>query len=358
MANKTYRILTLGASYGSLLGAKLILAGHEVTMICLPEEANLINEEGIRVKIPVRGRDGLVEIDSRNALGAVHAAGPADVDPRDFDLIGLAMQEPQYRSPGVRELLNGVAVADVPVMSIMNMPPSPYLKRIPDIATVNIDACYTEAAVWSSFDPSMITLASPDPQAFRPPDEPVNHLQVSLPTNFKVARFESDKHTAILKELEQDIMDIRFDTGDGTAVELPVKLKVHESMFVPLAKWAMLCTGNYRCVTADDARAIRDAVHTDLDASASIYNWVREVCEALGANTNDLVPFEKYANAAQSLEKPSSAARALYAGAPNIERVDKLVQTLAASKGMQSDVLDETVALVDARLERNRAQVG
>ena len=106
------------------------------------------------------------------------------------------------------------------------------------------------------------------------------------------------------------------------------------------------------------ARAIRDAVHTDLDVSASIYAWVREVCEALGADASDLVPFEKYANAARGLAKPSSAARALYAGAPNIERVDKLVQILAASKGMQSDVLNQTVGLVDARLEQNRAQAG
>ena len=358
MADKTYRVLTLGASYGSLLGAKLILAGHDVTMVCLPEEADLINDEGIRVKIPLRGRDGLVEIDSRNAPGTIRAASPADVNPKDFNLIGLAMQEPQYRSPGVRELLDVVATSGVPVMSIMNMPPLPYLKRIPNIAAVDIDACYTEAAVWSRFDPAMITLASPDPQAFRPLDEPVNHLQVSLPTNFKVARFESDQHTAILKQLEQDIMGIRLDPGDGTALELPVKLKVYDSVFVPLAKWAMLCTGNYRCVTPGDARAIRDAVHTDLDASASIYKWVREVCEALGADINDLVPFEKYANAAQGLAKPSSAARALYAGAPNIERVDKLVQTLAASKGMQSDVLNQTVGLVDARLEQNRAQAG
>ena len=41
------------------------------------------------------------------------------------------MQEPQYRSPGVRELLDAVAKAKVPCMSIMNMPPLTYLKRVP-----------------------------------------------------------------------------------------------------------------------------------------------------------------------------------------------------------------------------------
>ncbi|MEK9725723.1 MAG: hypothetical protein VW405_19885, partial [Rhodospirillaceae bacterium] len=161
--------------------------------------------------------------------------------------------------------------------------------------------------------------------------------------------------TAILKQLEADIQAIRFDPGDGSALELPVKLRVHESVFVPLAKWAMLCTGNYRCVTPGDARAIKQAVHDDIDASAAVYAWVKSVCVGLGADGDDLVPFEKYANAAQGLAKPSSAARALYAGAPNIERVDLLVQTLAKSLGMQNDVLDETVALVNAKLEANRA---
>jgi hypothetical protein len=32
---------------------------------------------------------------------------------------------------------------------------------------------------------------------------------------------------------------VRFDTPEGK-IELPVKLKVHDSIFVPLAKWAML----------------------------------------------------------------------------------------------------------------------
>jgi len=34
--------------------------------------------------------------------------------------------------------------------------------------------------------------------------------------------------------------------------------------------------------------------------------------------------------------------------------VDKLVQTIAAQKGLRNPVIDEVVALVDAQLERNR----
>ena len=69
-----------------------------------------------------------------------------------------------------------------------------------------------------------------------------------------------------------------------------------------------------------------------------------------------MVPFEKYANAAESLISPSSAARALAAGAPNIERVDKLVQSIAKNTGKSLQSIDETVQLVDEWLEKNRAQ--
>ena len=347
------KILILGASYGSLLGAKLALAGHEVTLVCLPAEAALINSKGAIVRMPAKGREGLVEVNSRKLSGKLDAAGPTAVDPAGFDLVALAMQEPQYRSPEVRELLAKVAKSGVPCMSIMNMPPMPYLKRVPGIDAGRCKDCYTDASVWDSFEPRLMTLCSPDPQAFRPPDEEVNVLQVRLPTNFKVARFESEAHTAFLRELASDIEAARFDTGSGM-IELPVKLKVHESVFVPLAKWAMLLAGNYRCVQADTVRPIKEAVHGDLAASRAVYDWVVGLCISLGAVEADLVPFEKYAAAAASLGSPSSAARALANGAQNIERVDRLVQAIAAEKGMRNTTVDETVALVDAWLVRNR----
>ena len=95
-----YNILILGASYGSLLASKIMFGGHTVKLVCLPEEAGLINAEGFRVRMPIRGRADLVEIDSRTLPGKVSAGAAAEVDPNDYDLIGLAMQEPQYGSPG------------------------------------------------------------------------------------------------------------------------------------------------------------------------------------------------------------------------------------------------------------------
>jgi hypothetical protein len=346
------RILILGASYGSLLGIKLALAGHDVTLVCLPAESQLINTEGAIVRLPVKGREGLVEVRSKGLPGKLDACG-TDVDPSKFDLVGLAMQEPQYRSPGVNELLQKVAKSRVPCMSIMNMPPLPYLARIPGIDVAKCREAYTDPAVWDAFDPRLVTLCSPDPQAFRPPEDKVNVLQVRLPTNFKSARFESDAHTAILRELAAGIEAVRFDAG-GESIELPVKLKVHDSVFVPLAKWAMLMAGNYRCVGAEGMKPIKEAVHGDLAASRDVYQWVADLCVSLGASPDDMVPFDKYAAAAQSLGSPSSAARALAAGAPFIERVDRLVQSVAAQKGRSHPAIDETVRLVDQWLVRNR----
>jgi hypothetical protein len=348
-----HNILILGASYGSLLASKLMLAGHKVSLVCLPPEADLINAEGFRVRMPVKGRQGMIEIDSRKLPGKVSAGSVRDFDPKSFDLVGLAMQEPQYRSPGVRELLETIAKSKAPCMSIMNMAPLPYVKRIPGLNHAALALAYTDPSVWDHFDPATVTLCSPDPQAVRPPDEKVNVLQVTLPTNFKVARFDDDRMTSILRDLADDIEAVRMDTPEGR-IELPVKLKLHDSIFVPLAKWAMLLAGNYRCIAATGMRTAQEAVHSNIDESKSIYDFVNDLCVTLGAARSDLVPFEKYAAAAQSLTRPASAARALQNGAPYIERADKLVQLIARQKGKSHPAIDAIVALVDQRLEANR----
>jgi hypothetical protein len=348
-----YKILILGASYGSLLASKILFGGHSVKLVCLPEEAKLINSEGFRVRLPVRGRAEPVELDSRRLPGEVSAAGANEVDPHEYDLIGLAMQEPQYGSPGVRELLDAIANSHVPCMSIMNMPPLAYMRRISAVNSELIKLAYTAPEVWDRFDAGAITLCSPDPQAVRPAGEKLNVLQVTLPTNFKVARFDVERGNEILRHLESEIDAARFEAPGGK-IELPVKLRFYDSIFVPLAKWAMLITGNYRCITEHGMRTAKEAVHSDLEASRSIYDFVIEVCVRIGASRDELVPFEKYAAAAQELSRPASAARALNNGAPNIERADKLVQLVALQNGMAHPILEQIVVLVDRRLEANR----
>ncbi|MDD9877547.1 MAG: hypothetical protein OXR84_08920 [Magnetovibrio sp.] len=345
MANN---ILILGASYGSLLGTKLLMAGHDVTLVCRRKTAELINAEGTEVRLKLKGEDAHRAIRSTDLPGKLTASTPQDVTATDYDMVGLAMQEPQYAHHTLRTVLIRIAEERIPCLSIMNMPPLTFLKRIPGLDADKLGASYTDPGVWERFDPDFMTLCSPDPQAFRPPEEKPNVLHVGLPTNFKAARFADENANQLLKQLEADIAAVTLDGND-----VPVKLKVFDSIFVPLAKWSMLLTGNYRCITRDEPRSIRDAVHDDLAKSQEIYGFVDQLAQRLGADAGDAVPFEKYAKAAESLLKPSSAARAVAAGAPFIERVDVLVKLIAQELDMSNADIDETVDIVDDRLGEN-----
>src|SRR6202163_2431778 len=338
-------ILILGASYGSLLATKLLMAGHNVTLVCRNKTAELINRDGTEVRIKLRDEAVHRAIFSRNLPGKLDATTPADVDLSRYDLVCLAMQEPQYANHTVRVLMVKIAAAKLPCLSIMNMPPLPYLKRIPALAGMDLEEAYTNAQVWERFTPGLVSLCSPDPQAFRPPEEAANVLHVGLPTNFKASTFADEKHNRLLRELEADIDAVKLDGQD-----VPVKLKVFDSLFVPLAKWSMLLTGNYRCITLQEPQSIRDAVHSDLKLSQSIYDHVDAVARALGADPKDQVPFEKYAKAAESLLKPSSAAPGVASGGPFLERVDLLVKLISHELGVPNGEIDRTVDIVDQKL--------
>ena len=345
-----FNILILGASYGSLLATKLVMAGHDVTLVCRAETADLINREGTFTRLKLKDEDSHRTIASSGQPGRLAALSPEKVDPAGYDLVGLAMQEPQYGVPSIFALMRRIAEAGTPCLSIMNMPPLAYLRRIAGLEASGLAAAYSCPAVWDGFDPDRVTLCSPDPQAFRPPEEKPNVLHVGLPTNFKAAPFRDPAHEAMMQTLENDIAAVRLDGKD-----VPVKLKRFPSLFVPFAKWSMLLTGNYRCVLIDGVQPIRDAVHADQEISARIYRTVDDLVHRLGAENGDLVPFEKYASAAKSLLKPSSAARAIDAGIGEIERVDRLVQLIGRQFGVRDPAIDAIVAVVDSRLARNRA---
>jgi hypothetical protein len=321
------------------------MAGHNVTLVCRKNTAELINRDGTEVRIRLRDEATHRAIFSRDLPGKLDAVTPQDVDVSRYDLVGLAMQEPQYTNHTIRVLMVKIAAAEMPCLSIMNMPPLPYLKRIPALAGMELEEAYTNAQVWERFRPGLVTLCSPDPQAFRPPEEAPNVLHVGLPTNFKAAAFADEQHNALLRELEAGIDAVRLDGQD-----VPVKLRVFDSLFVPLAKWSMLLTGNYRCITPHEPRSIRDAVHADLKLSQSIYDHVDAIARRLGADPIDQVPFGKYAKAAESLLKPSSAARAVASGAPFIERVDLLVKLISHQLDAPNAEIDRTVQIVDQKL--------
>src|SRR3974390_1669214 len=190
------------------------------------------------VRIKLRDEATHRAIFSPDLPGTLDATLPADVDLSRYDLVGLARQEPQYTNHTIRVLMVKIAEAKLPCLSIMNMPPLPYLKRIPALADMDLEEAYTNAQVWERFKPELVSLCSPDPQAFRPPEEAANVLHVGLPTNFKAATFADERHNKVLRELEADIDAVTLDGHD-----VPGKLTGFDSLFVPLAKWSLRLTG-------------------------------------------------------------------------------------------------------------------
>ncbi len=100
-------------------------------------------------------------------------------------------------------------------MSIMNMPPLPYVKRIPGLDYDGAEAgLHRSAAVWDSFDPAYAHAVQPRPAG----DPPAGRARPTCcrsrcrPTS-RWRRFDDEKRTAILRQLEKDIEAVRFDTA-------------------------------------------------------------------------------------------------------------------------------------------------
>ena len=347
------RILVLGASYGLLAAAKISLAGHHVTLVCRRAEADTFLAQGAQVLIPTKDLTDRRALTLPTVAGVTHSGGilgvvdPAGVQPNQFDLAILAMGEPQYVAPEIADIIARIGQIGLPCLSLMNLLPATFLAAL-GLDISRLAPVYGSFDVWQTLSPSQITSASPDPQAVRLDPARPNDLTVTLASNFKVAPFVDASHQALIVRLAQDVDHIE---GPATAV----RIVAHRSRFVPLAKWPMLITGNCRCLRDGPPVSIGEAVHSELAESRQIYEWVSNTVRMIGASDNDLVPFDRYAAAAQSLSLPSSLARALYAKAPKIERVDLLVQIVAQELGQQSDTLNRIVDDIETALIRNRA---
>ena len=154
----------LGASFGALLGMRIAASGHRVTFVCRDREVAMINDGRLMLRLPARNSDAFVEIHSRHCPIRPDALVPNDVDPRSVDLVCLAMQEPSYSAPGVRELVGRIAAARAPCLSIMNMPLPPFLEHLTSLGNAELESIYTEPLLWAGFDKDLVTMASALPR--------------------------------------------------------------------------------------------------------------------------------------------------------------------------------------------------
>lgn len=200
--------------------------------------------------------------------------------------------------------------------------------------------------VWREFEPALFSLTSPDPQAIRPDPERPGLLQVTLASNFKAAPFDDVPAQKLLKSLAKDFTSLK--------PRVPVHLLAHSSVYIPLAKWPMLLTGNYRCLSESGVRTISETVTSELEQSAQVYEAVQVLLGQLGMPSKDRVAFEDYCKAARQLQRPSSVARSIVAGGKQVERTDRLILNLLRMHGLPEKPVAAIVAGIDARLIANK----
>lgn len=349
-------ILVLGASYGLVLGLKAAHSGHRVHFVCREHEVKLINAGKAYLQLPSKTDGSSVTLSAETAQCKPSAYTPEDLPNLDYDVCVLAMQEPQFSAPELTQLLTAIGAANIPLLSIMNMPLPIFLKGKLAISTDDLPGVWQSISAWQWLDATRFSAASPDPQAMMVQSSEALSVHVNHAANIKVAPFANAEDQRVLTDLAESIDGLRVQQK-GKMHRLGMRLIAHSDELVSMAKWPMLITGNFRCWTSRGPVSIADAVHADLDQSRSIYDWVGDLCATLASEANlpspTMVSFERYAQAAKSLTLPSSLARGLAAGATRVERVDLLLQGLASQRGMISPQLSVIVESVNDALQYN-----
>ena len=241
-------------------------------------------------------------LDSRKLPGKVTAGGAAGVNPKDYDLVGLAMQEPQYRSPGVRELLDAVAKSkralhvdhEHAAAALRQAHPRPRLR----CAQARLHRSDGVGQFRSRPADAEQPRSAGDPSAGR---EGQRAAWSRCRPISRSRKFDNDKYTAILRQLEKDIDAARFDTPEGK-IELPVKLK--------RARFDFRAAGEMGDAARRQLSLHHQRRHAHRARSGAYATSRSRARSTISSSTSasssaptpsDLVPFEKYAAAAQSL---------------------------------------------------------
>jgi len=340
-------ILVFGASYGVVVATKLMLAGYDVTCVCKSGEATLINNNGFFIEIPGYLNKKL-NISSQKLPGKILATTPENVNLDNTSLVFLAMQEAQYSDLSIKNLMINIAKKKIPSISIMNIPPSNYLKNF-NLSNLNkIKALYKNYETWEKFDLNFLTHSSADPQVYKPDLKKTNYINVRLASNFKISNFKDSSSSNLLKKISANIKSSRLKI-ENTQIRIPINLNIYNSVYVPISKWPMLIAGNYRCIESSGLISIKEALFKNIEESRLIYNDVIKLCILIGAEEKNLINFETYLKAAKNLTAPSSVARAVHSGNQDFERVDKLILFIAEDKGMEIHKLKEIVKNFDQK---------
>ena len=352
----TYNILIMGASYGSLLASKLLFGGHSVHLVCLPAEADLINAEGFRVRLPVKGRKDPVVLDSRKLPGKVTAGPAAGVNPPTTISSGLRCRSRNTARPACANCSTRWQVA-----------------RALHVDHEHAAAALPEAHPGPRLRCAQARLHRPD--ACGTASIPSDHAEQPRPAGDPPAGREGQR--AAWSRC-RPTSRWRASTTTSTPPSCASWRRTIEARASTPATARSSCRSSSRCTTRSSCRSpsgrccspattaasprtacdrAGGGAHRPRDLALGL-QLRRSTCASSSAPSRTISCRSRNTPPPRSLVRPASAARALNNGVPNIERADKLVQLIAKQKGLSHPVIDAPVALVDSGAPRQVLCVG
>ena len=319
------RVLIVGANYGLLLAGMMLERNIQVDVFGTENQVKVLNEEGFTINSneknwkfrPSNNWDGINSVQNKN-----------------YDLAVLAVQEPSLANQVLGNILSYLSKKSVPIFSIMNIPFFQFLTETIGIKNIdNLDHIYSSINHTKELKSNLIINSNPEPQVFSL--EKFNELSVRLGGVFRCSSLNMLNYDLVKK--------LTMVVNEG----LPVRIKQYESPWVSISKLPMLVTGNYRCFDSNQLRSIHEAIQSDIILSEVIYNQVVDILKKLGASRETIIPFRAYLKASIKLDAPSSVCRAIDKGKANVERVDRLVQSLGKSINFKSPEIDSIVNNID-----------
>ena len=225
----------------------------------------------------------------------------------------LGMPEFAYDEPRIKEILKILVEKKLPMISLMNLPPYQYLKKINFF--IDLKKTYNKNFLMN-IPSKNLTHASTEPQIKRKK----NIIFLNHAGTLRISKFSSKKNNLALNEAISSFNSI-------TKNSIPLKIRMYDSLWVSLNKLPMLMTGNYRCFDGKKYYSIRKAVNNNKTLSKKIYDLVVRCLILAGAKKKNFIPFNIYLKNIKTLNQISSVARSVK-NKKNIERVDVLVRQI------------------------------
>jgi len=306
------KIIFFGASYSLIFATKYAQSDIKVDIVCSKSEKEKINK--LKIEYSLNDKVSLRTIEIKN-LKKINFITEANELSKSYLIAYLGMPAHAYDEYNVKEILKILIEKKIPMISLMNLPPYRYLEKINFFKDKKIKETYNKNFL-INIPSEILTHASTEPQIKRKN----NIVSLKHTGTLRLSKFNSKKNNLALNKAVA-----LFNSNIESSI--PLKIKVYDSLFVPLNKLPMLMTGNYRCFDGKKYYSIKKVLNENIILSKKIYDLVVNCLVLAGAEKKNFFSFYTYLKSSKTLNQISSIAMNIRRK-KNIERADILVQQI------------------------------